>query len=270
MRIEDLGKLDGQVLLFGGIYSNLQALTALWARADRLNIPESQRICTGDIAAYCADAGACVAFVMDARSPVLKGNCEEQLASGALDCGCGFDEGSTCSLLSVRWYEAAQAQMTDAMRKYMAELPDRMIFEHAGKRYVTIHGGAGDISRFLWTVTPDAMLREEIATLRGQVGDFDAVVAGHSGLPFERQVDGVHWINAGAIGMPAHDLSAKTHFAVLTDGRLAFHRLTYDAAKAQARMIELGLTQGYHSTLLSGVWPSEDTLPTELHHCDIG
>ena len=266
MRIEDLGTLEGPILLFGGVYSNLHALRALWRRAELLDIPVTARLCTGDIAAYCADAGACVEFMHQAQSPVLKGNCEEQLASGAHDCGCGFDADSTCSLLSLRWYETAQSQMTDGMRIFMGGLPDRILFTHAGKRFVMIHGGASNISTFLWSVSPDAQFQAEIEMLRAQVGPFDAVIAGHSGIPFERRIGGVHWINAGAIGMPAHDHSRGTHFALLDQGQVAFCRLDYDANDAYDSMVDIGLIQGYHETLLSGIWPSEDTLPPELRH----
>lgn len=32
--------------------------------------------------------------------PLIAGSCEENLAAGALDCGCGFEEGTACDLLS--------------------------------------------------------------------------------------------------------------------------------------------------------------------------
>jgi hypothetical protein len=38
-RIENIGKVSGKVLLFGGIYSNLQALEALIAIAKSQGIP---------------------------------------------------------------------------------------------------------------------------------------------------------------------------------------------------------------------------------------
>ncbi|MEM9716889.1 MAG: metallophosphoesterase family protein [Pseudomonadota bacterium] len=271
MKIQDLGSLDGPILLFGGIYSNFHALKALWDWSDRHGIPAQNRICTGDIAAYCADAAKCITFMMEAGTHVVAGNFEEQLASGALDCGCGFDDDSTCSLLSVAWYNHASAEVTDVLRTYMAELPKRLIFEHGGKRYAVIHGGASDISRFLWCVTPEAELEKEVGLLRDQVGPFDAVIAGHSGIPFTRDVAGTRWINAGAIGMPAHDQRASTWFAMLLDDGsradpVMLEELHYDATAAQSAMIDAGLVQGYHQTLLSGIWPSEDTLPPEMRY----
>ena len=37
-----------------------------------------------------------------------------------------------------------------------------------------------------------------------------------------------------------------------------------DREKFKAAMDDVGLTQGYHVTLSTGVWPSEDVLPAEL------
>ncbi len=92
----------------------------------------------------------------------------------------------------------------------------------------------------------------------------DGVIAGHSGLPFIRDVAGVRWINAGVIGMPPHDGAPATRYAWLAAGEVHLHRLDYDHGGAQAAMRRAGLCQGYDAALVSGYWPSEDVLPAEL------
>ena len=81
---------DGPLLVFGGPYSNLQATQAVLAEAARRGIPSQRVICTGDVVAYGADAAACCDLIMASGIWVIAGNCEENLAAGALDCGCGF------------------------------------------------------------------------------------------------------------------------------------------------------------------------------------
>lgn len=71
------------------------------AVAEQLAIPPQQVICTGDLVAYCAHPQETVELIRDWGIHIVRGNCEESLASGALDCGCGFEEGSVCSTLSV-------------------------------------------------------------------------------------------------------------------------------------------------------------------------
>ncbi len=66
-------------------------------------------LCTGDLVAYCGDPVATIDLIRDAGIPVVMGNCDEQLAAGASDCGCGFDPESACARLSADWYAYANA-----------------------------------------------------------------------------------------------------------------------------------------------------------------
>ena len=91
----DLGATDGPMLIFGGPYGNLQATQALLAAAAALGIPATRILCTGDVAAYCADPEATVELVRDANIALVMGNCEESLGTDAESCGCGFDKGTS-------------------------------------------------------------------------------------------------------------------------------------------------------------------------------
>jgi hypothetical protein len=104
--------LEPPVLVFGGPYSNLRAVSALRQRADELGIPPSHSICTGDVVAYCAEPEETTAAIRDWGCHVIAGNCEEQLAAAAEDCACGFEEGSECNRLAKGWYPFANARMS--------------------------------------------------------------------------------------------------------------------------------------------------------------
>jgi len=262
--VQDLGRLDGDVMVFGGCYSNLQATTAVYATARARGIEGSNLICTGDVVGYCADAAEVARAVRDSGCPIVAGNVERQIADNAADCGCGFVEGSTCDVLSAAWYPAAAAQIDDGLRNWMATLPDIIVFSHAAKRYAVIHGGISDIARFIWPVSEENDFLTEFEAAEGAVGPVDAIIAGHCGVAFERVVSGKHWINAGAIGMPPHDGRQETRFVVINEDGARIQRLDYDALAAANAMKRAGLTQGYHHTLLTGLWPSEDVLPLSM------
>ncbi len=253
-------RADGPVLCFGGPYSNLQATEALLAEADRLGISPSRIVCTGDVVAYCADPAATLDRVMASGITVIAGNCEENLAEGVQDCGCGFGAGTACDLLSRAWYAHATAQVTPEHRRWMAALPRRLVLEIAGRRLAVLHGGAGEISRFLFPSAPDATLAAEIAAT-----GCEGVVAGHCGIPFSRLVGGALWLNAGAVGMPADDGTPRTWFSLLvpedTGVRIELRPLLYDHAAAAAAMRAARLPEGYSRALEEGVWPSCDVLP---------
>lgn len=260
MNVKDLGELSGPVLLFGGPYSNLQAFAALTDAAARLSIPPDRMICTGDVVAYCADAEATTQAILALGCTVVAGNCEKQLALGADDCGCGFEGDSTCSMLSQGWYPYANAQISVESREWMAACPDIAVFTLNGRRFAIIHGGVTDISRFIWPVTEDETLLAEFDAVEKMVGPVDGIIAGHSGIPFVREIGARVWINAGAIGMPPNDGEPEGRYVVLGDAPRIV-RLTYDFKAARAAMEGAGLTQGYHSALETGLWPSEDSLP---------
>ena len=142
----------------------------------------------------------------------------------------------------------------------MAGLPKRLVFTHRGRRWAVIHGGARDVSRFIWPGQTD-VIAGEIAALESEAGPLDGVIAGHCGVAFIEEVGGKPWINAGVIGMPQNDGRAETMFAMLDDGP-TLHRLSYDAAGAAAAMS--GRASPYAAALTTGWWPSEDVLPLTL------
>ena len=92
----------------------------------------------------------------------------------------------------------------------------------------------------------------------------DLILSGHSGLTFDRRCGDVRWINAGVIGMPPHDGSRQTCYAILDRDTVSFHRLDYNWQAAQDAMRKAGLLLGYDATLETGWWPSEDVLPQPL------
>ncbi len=257
--MRDLGPLDGDIVAFGGVHSNLQALEALIAAAGG-----RAAVCTGDVVAYCGDPAASVARLRETGWQVLAGNCERQVASDAEDCGCGFGEGTACDLLSRGWYAHARAGIDAEGRAWMAGLPDIVTFSAHGMRWAAIHGGATAINRFLWPTSPEAEFAEEVATLRALVGPVDAVLAGHCGIAFSRRVAGVLWLNAGAIGLPPNDGGRATRYAVIRAEGVTIERLDYDAGAAARAMRAAGLVQGYERALLAGWWPSEEILPPAL------
>lgn len=257
----DLGHFNGPLLVFGGPYSNLQALDAVLREAGRRNIEANHVICTGDVVAYGADPAACLQRVRETGITVLMGNCEESLAAGAADCGCGFDEGSACDLLSRQWYALADREVDTDQRRWMGVLPRQLRFTLGRRRFVVTHGAPDGINRFLFRSAPD--WSEKARLLRAVQAD--AIIGGHCGLPFlEQETEGL-WLNAGAIGLPANDGTPRGWFALLTpraDGiAIDLEPLRYDHAGAAARMHEAGLDSGYRQTLLDGLWPSQDVLP---------
>ena len=255
----DLAKLQAPVLVFGGPYANVRALQALTARAAQLGIPPSRAICTGDVVAYCVEPEETTAAIREWGCRVVAGNCEEQLAVGAADCACGFDEGSECDRLAKGWYPFANQRMSAASRTWMAGLPSTLRFRVGGLSFRVIHGGVRQVNRFIFASQRE-VLAEEMAS-----ADADVVVCGNSGLPFIDKIGRGVWFNPGVIGMPANDGTPDVWYGLIRieDDRvvLSTHRLGYDHMAAAAAMRRFGHANGYARSLITGLWPSLDVLP---------
>jgi len=256
----DLGCLTGPVLIFGGPYSNLAATQAMRQRAEELDIPPHRVICTGDLIAYCSEPAETLQLVRDWGIGVVQGNCEESLGKDAADCGCGFEAGTTCSLLSVEWYQYASQKIAATDRVWMHHLPKSLRFELAGRSVMVVHGGVNQINRFIFPSTPEAVKREEL-----DLAGSDILIGGHSGIPCGELVDRRVWLNAGVIGLPANDGTRDGWYLLINSEEERIHfswqRLSYAAELTQRNMRAADLKAGYAETLLTGLWPSMDVLP---------
>jgi predicted phosphodiesterase len=258
-------RVDGPLMVFGGPYSNLEATRAVLDEATRLSISADRIICTGDVVAYGADAAATVHLVRDRVGHVVMGNCEQSLAAGSDDCGCGFPTGSSCERLSAAWFAHASRELNTGARAWMASLPRRINLEIGGCRIAVIHGGVDIINRFIFSSSATAIKLEEI----GKTGA-DGIIAGHCGLPFTQAINGQLWHNAGAIGMPSNDGTPRVWFSLLSveADRIVIEHcpLDYDYATAAAKIRDARLPEEYAASLETGLWSSCDVLPLKEIH----
>jgi hypothetical protein len=67
-------KLMAPLLVFGGPYSNLEATKALLAEACRRAVPPGNIVCTGDLAAYCADPQGVIRLLRRSGIRIVMGN----------------------------------------------------------------------------------------------------------------------------------------------------------------------------------------------------
>lgn len=260
MRVQQLGVKTGQMLVFGGVYSNLQALEALQARAEAAQITPEQIICTGDVVAYCAQAEECVQLVREWGIHVIAGNVELQLANGEEDCACDFTQGGRCDTFSKSWYPYAQQQLSESSLEWMRQLPEFLQFAYAGKKAFVLHGSYHHTSEFIFASTDWATKQRNFEDTYSEV-----ILSGHCGLPFAQSQNGFHWLNAGVIGMPANDATPRVWYITLDDAsgqfQYQYHSLDYNFTLAKQLMEERGLPQAYAKTLATGIWDNMEILP---------
>ena len=256
----DIGALDGPVLVFGGSYSNLQALEKMQEIAAGLGIDPANIIHTGDVVGYCAQPEEVVSAVREWGIHVIAGNVEIQLREGQTDCGCEFAEGSRCDIFSLQWFPYAQKRLSPESIAWMDGLPDFIRFEYGGRRGLVVHGSFFKTAEYVFESTPWNVKQRNFES-----AGVDLVLAGHCGLPFsEAGADGV-WLNPGVIGMPANDGTTRVWYMVLDDAgadlRWAHHSFEYDYQLAAELMQPAALPQAYAHALMTGVWDNCEILP---------
>ncbi len=247
------------LLIFGGPYSNLPATKAMRALADDLQVSADHIFCTGDIVAYAAEPQETAEFIRNWGIHVIAGNCEEQLAAEAENCGCGFEEGSTCDMLSRSWYGFAAKNTSREIRTWMASLPSSLRFEFAGLSCLALHGGTSQNNRFIFK-SDTAALHEEAENAQA-----DIVFAGHAGIPFITRIAKTTWVNAGVIGVPANDGTQNGWYALVdandTGVRISLRRMAYDYQSAAEAIRQAGHAIPYAEAIVNGIWPSHAVLP---------
>ncbi len=258
---KNIGILRGdKILVFGGVYSNLQALKAIQQVAENQGITSENIICTGDIVGYCAQPSECLDVIEKWGIHAIQGNVEENLLSGNDDCGCNFTEGGRCDMFSRQWFPFAVSKMTEKNLAYLKTLSQTLDFQYFDKKIKVLHGSINHISEFVFKSTD-----WDIKAANFEKTQADIILAGHCGLPFVDEKDGKTWLNAGVIGMPANDAQTSVWYLILEDTEgvfsYQFHRLEYDFNTAYNLMLQYKLPRSYAQTLLTGIWDNTEIMP---------
>lgn len=260
-KVKDLGHKRGEMLLFGGVYSNLQALEAVISIAQEHNIAPENCICTGDIIGYCGQPQETLDTFKKWGAYSILGNVEIQLRDDQQDCGCDFTAGSRCDEFSEVWYAFAKANLHSNSKDYFRTLPDHITFQYASSNIGVVHGSADQVSQFIFKSSDWAEKMESYESLV-----VDTIIAGHCGLPFKDEYKNLLWLNPGVIGMPANDGTTNTWAMILDDedGFKAQHiPVVYDHQTAIDQMKKNNLPQEYALTLETGIWDNMEILPDE-------
>jgi predicted phosphodiesterase len=260
---KNIGKLSGKVLVFGGVYSNLQSLKKLQEIASELSIPSSNIINTGDVVGYCAQPEEVVQLNKAWGINTIVGNVEVQLREDQSDCGCEFTEGSRCAIFSNQWYPYSKSKLSEDAIDWMKTLPDFIQFEYLNYNVVVLHGSYLETAGYVFKSTDWSEKEKNFKETKA-----DLILAGHSGLPFSHSKENKHWINAGVIGMPANDGTARVWYLILdTDekGELFYEhcQFSYNHEETSALMIANQLPEAYAKTLKTGLWDNCEILPEE-------
>jgi len=240
-----------RIAAFGGVYSNPYALAAL---ADDSRLRGCDALyCLGDLGGFGAECDAILPLLVEHGVTTIAGNYDIAIGRGDEGCGCGYADERDNHFAQLM-YDYTRAHTSPAFAAWMAELPGELRIEIGGVDVHMVHGSPLATNDFLW----ESMGDDELA-LRVRAGGARLLLCTHTGIPWQREVDGTLVVNVGAIGRPANDGRTDVWYAVIDlDGgeieRVELVPLAYDWRAQAASMRAAGLPEPFVETIETGWW----------------
>jgi diadenosine tetraphosphatase ApaH/serine/threonine PP2A family protein phosphatase len=240
-----------RVLIISDIHANLTALEAVLADA-----PEVDTIwCLGDLVGYGPDPNECVTRVAALPNLIcLLGN-HDAAALGRID----IETFNPDARLAIQWTREA---LSPASINFLENLPEKMIVDH-----VTLAHGSP--RQPVW----EYILDTRTATLNFEYFQSPYCLVGHTHLPViyylpdESRVARLvvpdasmqlvlaprAILNPGSVGQP-RDRDPRASYAIYDSEQnlMEYHRVTYDVATVQQRMVSAHLPDRHVLRLSSG------------------
>lgn len=228
----------GRIAIFSDVHGNLEALQTVLAKIAEANV--DRVICLGDVVGYGADPNDCLQGVREVADFVLAGN-HDWAVVGLED----LEYFNPVAREAVEW--TARVISEDNAAALRAYKPAR---REGGCCYA--HATPLNPAEWNYLFDPDEGSYALAYT------DFEMCFVGHSHHAFvcsasrkiallregtvQLTADDRYLVNVGSVGQP-RDGDARAAFAVWDreNGNLELHRVSYDVATAQAKILAAGL-----------------------------
>jgi len=234
----------------GGPYANPYALRAFIADARDRGC--ERLFCLGDLGGFGAEMGPLWPLLLEGGVECVAGNYDVALARGDDDCGCGYRDARDNEFAQLI-YDHTKEHTESEFARWMGQLPTERRIGIGGCDVHLVHGSPVALNDFWWESLPDPEHRARVAA-----SGADVIACTHSGLPWQRRVDGTLVINVGVLGKPANDGRRNVWYAVvdLEEGAATSElvALEYDWEAQAASMRRAGLPDAFTETIETGWW----------------
>src|SRR5882724_2521598 len=241
-----------RIAVFGGVYSNHLALSALLADAARRGAEAVY--CLGDLGAFGPHPDKVWPLLVQGGVRVLQGNYEESLATGREDCNCGYTDPRDNHFAALSYRYTAE-NCSPEMKAWMGGLPKRRRVRVGERELLLVHGSPRRINEFLFASTSPVPFLELLL----DQNRCDGLLCTHTGLHWHRRLpSGRDVVNVGVIGRPANDGNPHVWYALIEarggDFGVDLLPLPYDHQGLAAEMRRERLPEEFVETILTGWW----------------
>ena len=251
--------------ILSDVHGNLPALEAALRDIEaRSDVVATYHL--GDLVGYAPWPDEVVELLFARGIAGVAGNYDSTTATRYAHCGCRH-ESPEQEALSHESYAWTLAHVSEATRRRLAGLPFRIDLRPAGghtagRKVVLIHG-APTLNTLYWTEDRSDDFCRKMAQRAG-LSDGDAILFGHTHLPWQRRVDGILFVNTGSVGRPK-DGDPRAGYVLLeaaaldapevdaAEGWRAEHvRVPYDVERAARAVETSGLPDAFAAQLREG------------------
>ncbi|CAN5634802.1 MAG: metallophosphatase family protein [Actinomycetota bacterium] len=245
--------------LISDIHSNLPALEAVLADIDgRDDVRAVYHL--GDLVGYAPWPDEVVNVVRERRIPGIAGNYDSTVANDYKHCGCKAESprGEELSHISYEW---TREHVSPGTKQYLGELPFRMDVRvrggHTSRPQITLVHGTPTLNTLYWTEDRPDSFCSKMAKAAGSRGG-DLIAFGHTHKPWEREVEGVRFVNTGSVGKPK-DGDWRAGYVLVEAGEeiegVEFARVEYDVERAMDGILRSELPDEFAAMLEAGGTP---------------
>jgi predicted phosphodiesterase len=244
--------------LISDIHANLPALKAVLTDIAARDADATYHL--GDLVGYAPWPNETVALLHDAHIPGIAGNYDSTVGTNYKHCGCRYEDPKQeeQSHLSFEW---TKAHTSVEAKQYLATLPFRIDLKPlgghtTGPTVILVHG-TPTLNTLYWTEDrPDSFCLKMAQVAGAKVGD--VLCFGHTHKPWQREVEGIHFVNTGSVGRPK-DGDWRAGYVLLEIGdttRVEFVRVEYDVEEAMRGIRASELPHDFAEYLRTGGKPA--------------
>jgi predicted phosphodiesterase len=248
-----------RLALISDIHANLPALEAVLDHIAAVpGIDATYHL--GDLVGYAPWPDETVSLLHTRGVEGIAGNYDSTVATDYKHCGCRYEDPvqEALSHVSFAWTKEHTSRDT---KRILGELPFRLDVRvnggHASGPTLMLVHGTPTLNTVYWTEDrPDSFCTQMASIAGAKAGD--AIAFGHTHLPWQRDVEGIHFVNTGTVGRPKDgDWRAGYTIIEMSDGTFtAEHvRVEYDLARATRGIRESDLPNEFADFLESGKRP---------------
>ena len=232
-----------RIAIISDIHGNLPALEAVVADVKKQH--PDQLYCLGDLVGYGASPNEVTERIRAEGMPTIIGNYDDGVGFDRDECGCAYRDPVDQELgdRSLAW---TKAHTTDGNKEFLRTLLHELRFQADGKRVLLVHGSPRKMNEYLFEDRALSSFQRLAAS-----SNADLIAFGHTHKPYQKDVDGVRFINAGSVGKPK-DLDWRACWVLIDGGTPTFHRVEYDVAKAAAAIRATGLPHEFALDIETG------------------